>query len=131
MAIQQVGRNGYVEMINDDIELSKFLFSEAQKNPELEAVTQNLSIATFRYVPADYKSKGISEEQINSINEKLLNKLQQGGKVFLSNAVVSGKYCLRACIVNFRTDKKDILEVIDIVTKEGRNVCEEIEFAAS
>lgn len=126
MAIQQVGKNGYVEMINDDIELSQFLFSEAQKHPELEAVTQNLSIATFRYLPVNYKDKGITEEQINSINEKLLNRLQQGGKVFLSNAVVSGKYCLRACIVNFRTSKKDIVEVVDIIVKEGRSVCEEI-----
>jgi glutamate/tyrosine decarboxylase-like PLP-dependent enzyme len=126
MAIQQVGRKGYLEMINDDIELSKLLFSEAQKHPELEAVTQNLSITTFRYLPVDYKSKGISEEQLNGINEKLLNNLQQGGKVFLSNALVAGKYCLRACIVNFRTDKKDIAEVVDIVVKEGRSVCEEM-----
>jgi glutamate/tyrosine decarboxylase-like PLP-dependent enzyme len=125
MAMQQVGKTGYIEMINDDIELSKFLFNEAQKHPELEAVTQNLSIATFRYLPVNYQSKGISEEQINDINEKLLNKLQQGGKVFLSNAVVSGKYCLRACIVNFRTGKSDIAEVIDIIVKEGRNICEE------
>lgn len=118
MALQQVGRNGYIEMINEDIELSKFLFEQAQKHAELEAVMQNLSIATFRYVP----SKEATESYINGINEKLLNKLQQGGKVFLSNAVISGKYCLRACIVNFRTSKQDILEVIDIIVKEGRTV---------
>lgn len=123
MALQQVGRNGYVEMINEDIALAEFLFEQAQKHPELEAVSQSLSIATFRYIPS--QSGGKDENYINSVNEKLLNKLQRGGKVFLSNAVVSGKYCLRACIVNFRTSKQDIAEVIDIAVKEGRAVCNE------
>jgi glutamate/tyrosine decarboxylase-like PLP-dependent enzyme len=127
MALQQVGRNGYVEMINEDIELSKFFFTEAQKYPELEVITQNLSITTLRYIPLSHSdSKERDENHINSINEKLLNKLQQGGKVFLSNAVVSGKYCLRACIVNFRTAKQDITEVIDIIIKEGRVVSDEV-----
>jgi glutamate/tyrosine decarboxylase-like PLP-dependent enzyme len=127
MALQQVGRNGYVEMINEDIQLSKLLFNEAQKHPELEAVTQNLSIATIRYIPLDKEAgKEKNENYINQVNERLLNKLQQGGKVFLSNAVISGKYCLRACIVNFRTSKKDITEVIEIIVNEGRSVCEEV-----
>ena len=121
MALQQVGKNGYIEMIGKDIELSQLLFEEAKKHTELEAVTQNLSITTLRYVPL-----GFSQEKdttyLNTLNEKLLNKLQQGGEVFLSNAVVTDRYCLRCCIVNFRTSKKDILEVIDIIVREGRKI---------
>jgi hypothetical protein len=49
----------------------------------------------------------------------LLNELQQGGEVFLSHAVVNGKYCLRACIVNFRTSEKDIEDIIEIIVREG------------
>ncbi|HEU5292055.1 MAG TPA: aminotransferase class V-fold PLP-dependent enzyme [Cyclobacteriaceae bacterium] len=123
VALQHVGRNGYAEMIQEDIELSRYLFNQAQNHQELEAVSQNLSIATFRYLPP---TGGLSESDINSLNEKLLNRLQQGGKVFLSNAVVSGKYCLRACIVNFRTSKKDIAEIIDIIVQEGRGVLKEM-----
>lgn len=126
IALQHVGRKGYVEMINDDIELSRFLFEEAGKHAELEAISQNLSITTFRYVPLNAgKGKEQSEEYINSVNEKLLNRLQQGGQVFLSNAVVSGKYSLRACIVNFRTSKKDMTDMIDIIVAEGRKVHEQ------
>ena len=108
-------------MINEDIELSKLLFESAQTHPELEALTQSLSIATFRYVPLNY---GPDENYLNTLNEKLLNELEQGGEVFLSNAVIAGKYCLRACIVNYRTSKKDILETIDIIVLEGRKVHE-------
>lgn len=119
IALQQAGKNGYIKMIGDDIQLSKLLFRLAQTHPELEAVTQNLSIATFRYVPKDYANDN-KETYLNKLNETLLNNLQHCGEVFLSNAVVSGKYCLRCCIVNFRTSEKDIHEVIEIIVREGR-----------
>jgi len=123
LSLQQVGRNGYIKMISEDIQLSELLFDLAKKHPELEAVTQSLSITTLRYVPLNDKQTGInSETWLNTLNEALLNELQKGGEVFLSNAVVTGKYCLRACIVNFRTSKKDIEEVIEIIVREGRKM---------
>ncbi len=128
MALQQVGKNGYLKMINEDIELSQLLFEEAQKHEELEAVTQNLSITTLRYVPKNEAQAGNRNEvYLNTLNETLLNELQRGGEVFLSNALVTGKYCLRACIVNFRTSKKDIHEVIEIIVREGRKIHENIQ----
>ncbi len=125
MALQQVGKNGYIEMIGEDITLSELLFEEAKKHSELEAVTQNLSITTFRYVPLGFsQSEKQPETYLNTLNEKLLNALQKGGEVFLSNALVADKYCLRCCIVNFRTSRKDILEIVDIIVREGRKVHE-------
>ena len=41
-------------------------------------------------------------------------------RFFLSNAIVAKKYCLRACIVNFRTSQKDIEEIIEIIVREGK-----------
>jgi aromatic-L-amino-acid decarboxylase len=128
MALQQVGKKGYVKMINEDIELAQLLFDEAQKHEELEAVTQNLSITTLRYVPANYvQDEKLDETYFNTLNEKLLNELQRGGEMFLSNAVIADKYCLRACIVNFRTSKKDIHEVIEIIVREGRKVHDQLQ----
>ncbi len=125
--LQQVGRNGYIKMIGEDIELSKLLFKLAEKNAELEAVTQNLSITTLRYVPQNFHNTENREAYLNKLNEALLNNLQQGGEVFLSNAVINGKYCLRSCIVNFRTTKEDIEEVIEIIVREGRKVHDKLQ----
>ncbi len=122
MILQQVGRNGYIKMIGEDIRLSKLLFKLAEENPELEAITQNLSITTLRYAPQNYYNTENRETYLNKLNEALLNNSQQGGEVFLSNAVVNEKYCLRSCIVNFRTSEKDIQEVIEIIVREGRKV---------
>ncbi len=123
MALRQAGRSGYRKMIGEDIALSRYLFHLAEKHPELEAVTHNLSITTFRYVPSGLSLEDEArEDYLNTLNEELLNELQQAGEVFLSNAVVKGKYCLRSCIVNFRTSEKDIDEIMEIVVREGRKV---------
>lgn len=117
LALQQVGRSGYEKLIGEDIELSEFLFDLAQKHPELEAVSQNLSITTFRYIPLNHKK---DSSYLNELNEALLNALQTGGEMFLSNAIIKEMYCLRVCIVNFRTSKKDIEDIIEIIIREGR-----------
>jgi aromatic-L-amino-acid decarboxylase len=119
MLLQQAGRQGYIEMISTDIKLARLLFELASRHAELQAVTHNLSITTLRYCPPGYPEAGL-----NKLNELLLNDLQHNGEVFLSNAVVGDKYCLRACIVNFRTSEKDIEEIVDIIVRTGRKLIE-------
>ena len=125
LVLQQAGREGYIEMIRTDVQLSKLLFELAEKHPELDAVTQHLSITTMRYVPPEFRIDTTdSQAFLNKLNEALVNELQHGGEVFLSNALVRQQYCLRLCIVNFRTSKKDIEDTIAIIVREGRRVYE-------
>ncbi len=122
LILQQVGRKGYIKMFEQDIRLSKLLFEISEKHPELEAVTQNLSITTLRYIPLDFIGSEDDGTYLNKLNEDLLNELQQGGEVFLSNAVINGKYCLRACFVNFRTTEQDVEEIVEIIVRKGREI---------
>jgi glutamate/tyrosine decarboxylase-like PLP-dependent enzyme len=119
LALQQVGREGYAQMISDDMRLSRAMFESVRKHPELEALTQGLSIATFRYVPEGSDRRA---EYLNEVNQELLTRLQQGGEAYLSNAVIGGKYALRACIVNFRTTVEDVESVAELVVRMGREV---------
>ncbi len=123
LALQQIGSDGYVKLIREDIALSEYFHELAGKHTELESITQNLSIATLRYIPKNLELKGEKRETyLNTLNEELVNTLQAGGELFLSNAIVTEKYCLRTCIVNFRTTRKDIEECIEIIVKEGRKI---------
>ncbi|HEY3475711.1 MAG TPA: aminotransferase class V-fold PLP-dependent enzyme, partial [Anaerolineales bacterium] len=123
LALRQVGRQGYVQMIGDDIRLSKELYKLVSTQPELEPFTQNLSITTFRFVPEDLKSISVNvEEYMNQLNTELVTRLQRGGEVFVSNAVIDGKFLLRACIVNFRTTLADLEALIDVVLRVGHEI---------
>lgn len=121
LSLRQVGRAGYERMIADDIELARQLFQLADADPELQAFTHNLSITTFRYVPQNLDMGAeAAETYLNKLNTELLTRLQEGGEAFVSNAVLDGKYVLRACIVNFRTTAKDIEALPEIITRIGR-----------
>ncbi|MEJ2539080.1 MAG: aspartate aminotransferase family protein [Gemmatimonadota bacterium] len=112
MVLRHAGRSGCERMIADDCRLARGLLEAVDAHPELEAATCDLSITTFRYVPpelaGDLGSPG-TEAYLNDLNRTVQGILEREGEVFLSNAVVAGRYLLRACVVNFRTDADDIL----------------------
>ena len=118
LAMKQVGADGYRRMIADDILLSKTMAQAIGRHPELQLMTQELSMATFRYVPLDSPSEGY----LDALNQELLDRLQRSGEIFVSNAVIDGHYVLRACIVNFHTSETDVLAVPEIVVRMGRAV---------
>ncbi len=123
LALRQVGREGYEEMISDDIQLAQELYRLVEAQPELQAFTRGLSITTFRYVPPNFTPGSEQvEAYLNQLNAELLTRLQRSGEAFLSNAVVRGTFLLRACIVNFRTSLEDIEALPVLVTRIGREV---------
>jgi glutamate/tyrosine decarboxylase-like PLP-dependent enzyme len=122
LALKQAGRDGYEKLIRKDIKLAAKLYQMAEQQEDLIAVTQYLSITTFRYVPKDLQHEPGQQTYLNQLNQELLNILQAGGKVFLSNALINDDYCLRVCIVNFRTSISNLSYLISVVLEEGKNL---------
>ena len=120
LGLKQAGRAGQIKMIRDDIALASALDRAVAARTDLEAVTCNLSIATFRYLPPDLKGRAEAREYLDALNEEVLERLKVGGEAFLSNAVVDGRFVLRACIVNFRTTRADVEALPEIVARLGR-----------
>lgn len=128
LAFQQAGRAGYTEAIAEDIALARHAFELFRGHPELEAVTCNLSICTFRYVPRDLRPSVGSEETeaaLNDLNKRLLTHIENSGYAFFSNAVLDGRYLLRLCIVNFRTSVRDIESLPEFIVEAGAVVAQE------
>ena len=129
LALRHAGRSGYVRMIGDDIRLAQALYRNLADYPDLEALSQGLSITTFRYVPAELKSRSDSdrvEAYLNRLNEELLNRLEKSGEAFLSKAMLGNKFALRLCVVNFRTSLEDIEALPEIVVRLGRQVDQDL-----
>jgi glutamate/tyrosine decarboxylase-like PLP-dependent enzyme len=123
LALRQVGREGYVRMIGEDIRLTEKLHAAVADHPELEPLTIALSISTFRYLPRDLRDR-IGEAEVDryldALNQELLERIQLSGEAFVSNAVIHGRYALRACIVNFNTTLADVEALPEIVARIGR-----------
>ena len=74
----------------------------------------DLSVVAFRYRPegmdADFAS------------ERLLQHLQQEGRVMLSGTRIDGKYFIRCAILSFRSHAEHVDDAIDAIVRAARTV---------
>jgi glutamate/tyrosine decarboxylase-like PLP-dependent enzyme len=123
LAVRQVGSSGYLASIGEDMRLAGELYAQLVAHPEFEAMTQHLSITTFRYVPQDLRrsiGNPDTETYLQQLNQELLTRIERSGEAFLSTAMVNGRFALRACIVNFRTSMADIDALPTLLARLGR-----------
>jgi aromatic-L-amino-acid decarboxylase len=77
--------------------------------PSLELLAPiELSAVCFRYRNAD-------ADALDERNEAILRRVNESGRVWLSNASIRGSVGLRACITNHRTTDEDIQAIVEEV----------------
>ena len=122
LTLQYYGRRRIAGAISDDISLAAYLGEVVDKAEDFELLAPvELSICCFRYVPR----RGMSDAELNQLNERVMERVQKGGRAYLSNATVNGRFALRACITNFRTTKRDIEETIAAVRDAAESLAHE------
>jgi glutamate/tyrosine decarboxylase-like PLP-dependent enzyme len=129
LAMRHAGAAGYRTMIAEDIQLSRAMADAVRRHDELELITHELSITTFRCVPRDLRpnlGEPPVERYLDALNRRVLDRLQQGGETFVSNAIVNSRFVLRACIVNFHTTQADVEAAVEIAARVGREVNAEL-----
>ncbi len=114
LSLRHLGREGYAELIEEDIRLARELDELVDASASLERGPGGLSISTFRFV-----ADGASEDELNDLNDRILVELQAGGEAFVSVAMVDDRRWLRSCIVNFRTTRADLAALVALVERLG------------
>jgi glutamate/tyrosine decarboxylase-like PLP-dependent enzyme len=118
------GTKAYGRRISHDAALARYMGDEVKRRDELELTADvGLSICCFRFVPKELVGKARTparEAYLDTLNERLMEEIQQDGRAYCSNAVLHGRYSLRACIVNFRTEAADVDALLDVACELGR-----------
>jgi aromatic-L-amino-acid/L-tryptophan decarboxylase len=121
------GTRAYERRIGHDVELARYLHRRVIERDEFEPMAPvTLSICCFRYVPPDLQEGRGREEYLDALNERLLAEVQMSGRVYPSNAVVDGRFVLRACVTNFRTEAEDMDALLDVAAELGARVDAEL-----
>ena len=74
----------------------------------------DLSIVTFRYLPR----AGDRTE----FNRRLLQKVHEDGKVFITSTRIDGEYTLRLAVLNFRTHREQIDYLLELLVRAAREL---------
>lgn len=113
------GLAAFREAIGRDLRHAQRLATAVSACPELELCNDvELSAVCFRH----RMNRDASEEERDRFNTAVLKRLIGRGKVYLSNAVLKGRFCLRACIVNHLTRDSDVDAVVPEVLAAAREV---------
>ncbi len=119
LSLRYHGFSAFRESIRRDISHAHRLAQAISNQPVLRLTAPvSLSAVCFQHVGSGNQS----EKEISEFNLELLKRVVQRGRVYLSNAVLRGKFCLRACIVNHRTTEADIDAVIPEVLAAAKEV---------
>lgn len=74
---------------------------------------------TFRYVPDGY-----TPEQIDELNGKICEKVNETGYAFIVTSVIKNKRVIRLCLINGNTTTEDVLSTIELIDKTAHELTE-------
>ena len=125
MALRHHGLDGYRHAIEHDLALAEHLAARVREAPDLElSEPQSLSIVCFRYVPAHLRD---APRVLDELNKAIVEDVQLGGRAFLSSTAVTGRFFLRACIVNYLARPSDIDALVGLVRETGAHLASRYE----
>jgi aromatic-L-amino-acid decarboxylase len=110
LPLQIAGIAAFRAAQSEKIALARYFHARLTQMPGWEVgAPPDLSVVAFRFQP--------SEGDADAFNERLLRRVQEEGRVFLSGTRIDGVSWLRCAILSFRTHLAHIDETIDILSR--------------
>jgi aromatic-L-amino-acid decarboxylase len=102
------GRAGLQERIRAAVSLAELFEGWVEADPDWEVVAPRpFSVVCFR-------RRGSDEE-----NERLLERVNASGEIFVSHTRLAGRYVLRLAVTSFRTTEDDVRLAWDVLRREA------------
>jgi aromatic-L-amino-acid decarboxylase len=116
--IRSYGTEGLREKVRLHISFARNLAQLITDEPDFEILAPVIiSVVCFRYTP-----ENISEELINSLNEKLNHRLNDSGKIYLSHTSINGKYTLRMVTAQTNVTMEHVSRAWDLIKTTARSL---------
>ena len=116
--------------VEDDCRVAEYMAERVEASEEFElSAPVTLGICCFRYVPESLR-RGLEDEsrraetnaRLDNLNERVMHRVQRGGEAYVSNAVLRGRFALRASITNYRTTRRDIDVTLEVIRRAARQL---------
>ena len=119
MALKIFGVEAFTNAVAKGFYLAEYTQNAVESFKEFEIVTPaQMAVVTFRYVVP-----GLSERQVDDINEKIVNAIIRDGFAMISSTILKGRRVLRMCTINPRTTEEDIRKTVELIKRCGDRLC--------
>jgi glutamate/tyrosine decarboxylase-like PLP-dependent enzyme len=109
------GRDGHRALVERHCELARHLAERVDAAPDLQRLAEvPLNVVCFRYHPP-----GLSEADLNDVNQRLGDALLDDGRVFAGTTVHAGRTAFRPAISNWRTRPEDLDLLVEVIRELG------------
>jgi aromatic-L-amino-acid decarboxylase len=109
--IREYGTHGIAKTIRHHISLAEKFEKNVKEHPDFELmVPRSLNLVCFRYHP-----ENVNEKDLDKINEELLNKLNNTGKLYITHTKINEKYTLRMVIGQTNVIERNVDEAWGLI----------------
>jgi aromatic-L-amino-acid decarboxylase len=106
------GAAAITQAIDGNIAAAKHLAGLIERSRDFELLAPApMSIVCFRWLEGD-----------DSFNKRLMLEVQRDGDSYLSNALIGGRFALRACLVNYRTTPADVEQLLATIRRVAARI---------
>ena len=118
VALQRYGRDGLAKLHDHFCNLTRAMWEEIAERGDFEALHEPESnILCFRYI-----RDGVTDEDLDRLNRELRERYNLSGEGWITATNLEGRRVLRVTIMNPRTTRQDIRDVLDGLAKIGKSL---------
>jgi aromatic-L-amino-acid decarboxylase len=105
--LRYFGRQGIIDNIRHHVSLAQELGSWVDDAPGWERVAPvHLGLVCLRHAP-----EGVGGEEVDALNQRILDRVNATGRVFLTHTKLNGRLSLRVAIGNLKTSRDHVEEL--------------------
>jgi aromatic-L-amino-acid decarboxylase len=121
MALKFLGRRGYEEIIDRQIELTQYFAERVNELTGFEAVSPvETAVSCFRFLPPGAREMDGAKQ--DKLQQELQQRIERGGEAWLTTTVLRGRRVLRVNINSFLTEQRHVDDLLALLQREARNL---------
>ncbi len=106
------GQQGMIERIREHCRLAKMLTDWIEESEDWEMLAPvPFALVCFRACPKNV-------EDLDTLNEKIMNAVNEGGEAYISHTKLNGKFTLRVSIGNIRVEERHVEKLWNLLNEK-------------
>ena len=110
------GVSGIADRLRNHMELARRFASWVETEPGwVLAAPRMFSLVCFRHAPP-----GLSDDAADALNQRILDRVNDSGRAYLSHTKLRGRFVLRLAIGNLRTEERHVAEAWQLLREAAQ-----------